>query len=307
MNRSIFFITLSFLMMFFTVCANQKMNSIYSPSLKKPIETKTVVFIHGLYMTNICWSEWKSSFKAQGYRVVDPSWPIFKGKTPGEIRTQHPDALLARLELTEVIDYYTKIVKAQKEKPIIIGHSMGGLITQILMERNLGAAGVAIHSVPPPGVSAFSMALLRNNWAIISPFADENEPIWLDLEDFKDGWMHNQSNRKAQLAYDTYFVPASRKLARGAQDKKVSGIDFKAKRPPLLLVAGDADQTIPLNLTTANYEAYSESPSVTDFKVFKGRTHFTLGQSGWENVSKFIIKWLNHNQGKIGKPVREEG
>jgi pimeloyl-ACP methyl ester carboxylesterase len=115
------------------------------------MKTKNILFVTGAFVTHHCWDEWRGYFEDRGYTTHAPAWP-FKDATAAELRARQPhDTDLAHLTLAELVDHYADIAKSFPEKPLIIGHSLGGLITQILVNRGLAAAAVAIHSVPPQG------------------------------------------------------------------------------------------------------------------------------------------------------------
>jgi pimeloyl-ACP methyl ester carboxylesterase len=115
------------------------------------MKSKTLMFIHGMYMNNRCWEDWTSYFQDRGYKYIAPAWPG-RDQPLDVLRTRHPDANLGELTLNRVVDHYTAEVKSLGEKPIIIGHSMGGLIVQLLLQQNLAFEGIAIDSAPPLGV-----------------------------------------------------------------------------------------------------------------------------------------------------------
>ncbi len=123
----------------------------------KKTDSKNIVFVTGAFVHNSTWDEWKTYFESKGYNVTAPAWP-FKDAPAAELRARQPDndRELAGLTLTQVEDHYINIVKSFPEKPIVIGHSLGGLITQIILNRDYASAAVAIHSVPPLGVFPLS-------------------------------------------------------------------------------------------------------------------------------------------------------
>jgi len=115
------------------------------------METKNIVFITGAFVSNSCWDPWRSYFESMGYKTIAPPWP-YKDGTAAELRNRQPnDTNLATLTLNKLINHYVDVVKGFTEKPIVIGHSLGGLITQIIVNRDLASAGIAIHSVPTLG------------------------------------------------------------------------------------------------------------------------------------------------------------
>jgi alpha-beta hydrolase superfamily lysophospholipase len=176
------------------------------------------------------------------------------------------------------------------EKPILIGHSMGGLVVQLLLQSDLAAAGVAIDSAPPMGVLTTKWSFLKSNWPHITPFVSLNSPIDMTFGRFQYTFVNGLPLAEQQAAFDKYVVPESRRVPRQSLTAR---IDFKRQHPPLLLVAGSADHIIPASLNKTNYTAYKASSSVTDFKEFAGRTHFTIGQQGWEAVADYILAWLS--------------
>src|SRR5688572_23641949 len=118
---------------------------------------KSVVFITGTFFGNNCWDEWQTYFEGKGYRCIAPAWP-YKNASPEELRNGHPDSAIALNRLGGLTDYFADIVNALLEKPIMIGHSLGGLIVQLLLQRECAAAGVAIHSFPPGGLRASNIS-----------------------------------------------------------------------------------------------------------------------------------------------------
>lgn len=256
-------------------------------------KTQTVVFIHGMFLTPISWDGWSRHFQAQGYKTLAPAWPEHE-KPVAEQRQQHPSARLAALTLGEVIEAHRKIVRELPEKPILIGHSMGGLIVQILLAEGLGAAGVAIDSAPPEGVVSLRYAFLKSNWPSISPWANIDEPILLAQGNFSYAFANCVAADEQKAAYERLAVPESRRVGKGP-GTAVAKIDFARPRRPLLFIAGGDDHSIPASLNRANYAKYEASESITDFREFPGRCHYTVGQAGWEEVADFAIRWLREN------------
>jgi len=145
---------------------------------------KTIVFVHGMFATPLCWERWLPWFEAKGYRCLAPAWPG-RDRAVSELRAAHPDPELGRLTLSAVVARFAAQIASLEQKPIIIGHSFGGLVTQILVGRNAAAAGIAIHSTPPGGVSTMNWSYWRSNWPMISPFVDPRAPKALTFEEFQ--------------------------------------------------------------------------------------------------------------------------
>jgi pimeloyl-ACP methyl ester carboxylesterase len=253
------------------------------------VESNTIVFIHGMYMTPLCWEHWVEYFQAKEFRCLAPAWPG-REQSVEVLRQRHPDAELAKLTLTDVLEHYAGVIRALDEKPILVGHSMGGLVVQLLLQRNLGAAGVAIHSAPPMGVLSARWSFWKSNWPHITPFASLRRPVRMSFERFQYVFANALPIAQQRAAHDRYVVPESRRVPR---ESLTARVDFRRLRPPLLLIAGGADHVIPAELNRANYARYRGSPGITDYREFAGRCHFTIGQRRWEQVADCVYAWLN--------------
>ena len=252
--------------------------------------TRTILFVHGLFMTYRCWDAWTGFFKDRGYDCRALPYP---GRdAPVEALLQaHPDPALGHLTLAQVIDSYQTSIQAMPEPPAIIGHSLGGLITQVLLSRGLGAAGVAIDSAPPLGVLTTKWSFVKSNWPILNPLHAASEPYLMPFEAFQYAFVNDLPPADQRLAYDRQVVPESRRLGSGALSD-AARVDFSAKKVPLLLIAGSTDHIIPSSLNRTNFERYRNNPSPTEFKEFSGRTHFGIGQAGWQEIAQFVLEWL---------------
>ncbi|MCJ7797835.1 MAG: alpha/beta hydrolase [Thermoleophilia bacterium] len=250
---------------------------------------KTIVFVHGMYMNPLCWEQWVEYYQAKGYTCVAPAWPG-RDHPVDALRKRHPDAQLGALTLGNVIEKFTDTIKALGEKPILIGHSMGGLVVQLLLQKDLAAAGVAIDSAPPRGVFTTKWSFIKSNWPHINPFVSQSAPIEMTFERFQYTFVNTFPLVEQEVAYERYVVPESRRVPR---ESLTARVDFKKPHSPLLLIAGSADNIIPASLNKSNHAKYKKSPSVADFKEFAARTHFIIGQKGWEEVADFVFAWLN--------------
>ena len=250
--------------------------------------TKTIVFIHGMYMTPLCWEDWMKRFQARGYVVHAPAWPG-RDRPVDALRKAHPDAQLGKLTLSQVVNHLAAFIQAVDEKPILIGHSMGGLATQLLLQKDIAAAGIAIDTAPPSGVLTLAFSFLKANWGHITPFANQSQPVVMTFERFQYAFVNGMPLEEQRAAFDRYVVPEARGVPRESLTAKV---DFKRQHAPLLFIAGGNDHIIPASLNKTNFEKYKAAPSVTDFKEFPGRNHFLLGQKGWEEIADFCMDWI---------------
>jgi pimeloyl-ACP methyl ester carboxylesterase len=169
---------------------------------------------------------------------------------------------------------------------------MGALVVQLLLQRDLGAAAVAIDSAPPLGVLSTRWSFLRSNWPHINPFSHPGEPIEMTFERFCYTFVNGLPAVEQRAAFERYVVPESRRVPRQSLGP-VARVDFRKPGSPLLLIAGTADNIIPASLNHTNFARYHRPGSVTDFKAFPGRTHFIIGQKNWEEVADYVLGWLD--------------
>src|SRR5258708_4644625 len=147
----------------------------------KSNQSKTIVFITGAFVGNNCWDEWKTYFENKGYKTIAPPWP-HKDALPEELRNRQPDAGIASIRLAGLTSYFDNIIKQLPEKPILIGHSMGGLIIQILLQRNIATAGIAIHSVPPLGVFSLKWSFFKTSWGPLGFFTSAKKSFLMNFK-----------------------------------------------------------------------------------------------------------------------------
>jgi pimeloyl-ACP methyl ester carboxylesterase len=177
--------------------------------------SKPIVFVHGMFVTPKCWDGWVERFRAAGYACQAPAWPGRQGSI-AELRQRHPDPVLGKLTLPQIVDHYEALIRKLDAPPVLIGHSMGGLIVQLLLARGLGAQGVAIDSAPPQGVASAKWSFLKSNWPVISPFVNKEEPFFMNLQQFCYTFVHTLPPEEQRAVYDQHVVPESRLVGRAA-------------------------------------------------------------------------------------------
>lgn len=248
----------------------------------------TIVLIHGLFMNAKSWAEWKTYFEKEGYKVVVPEFPFHSGE-PAALRKDIP-AGLGKLNLDDVVAHISKVVLEQPEPPILVGHSIGGLIVQLLINRGLGAMGVSIDPAPPKGVFTTRWSFLRANIATINPFKG-NSPCLPSVEWFQYAFCNTMTLAETQKLYDQFVVPEGRNIPR--QSTQDAGkVDWSKPHAPLLIIAGEKDNIIPASLNRKNFNRYRPSGSILDFKEFPGRTHILCAQEGWQEIAGYILNWI---------------
>ena len=253
------------------------------------VSSKTIVFIHGLFMNPLCWSEWVNFFSMKGFTCHTPAYPFHEGNPPSLRQTVHPD--LGQLTLKNVIGHLSEYIDKLPEKPIIIGHSMGGLITQKMIAEGRGTAGVCISSAPPKGIFSFKWSFLKSNLPVINPFK-VNSVCLPSVNWFQYAMCQNLTQEQTAREFDRLFIPESRNIPRSSAGSH-GYIDFKKPHEPLLFIAGEEDHIIPSSLNRKNFYAYTDRNSKTDFKEFPHRTHHICAQQGWQEVATFALDWMN--------------
>lgn len=257
-----------------------------------PLHTKNIVFVTGAFVSNACWDDWRIYFESKGYSTIAPPWP-FKNGSAAALRARQPhDTDLAKLTLKEVIDSYADIIRSFGEKPIVIGHSLGGLITQVINDRGLAAAAVAIHSVPPMGVFPYEFSFLKAGWEVLGLFTSLKKTYLMSFKKWQYAFVNGMPLEEQWEAWINLIIPESKTVARGGLTSAAK-VDFKKPHAPLLLTAGTEGTIIPAHLNRRNYKKYKkDNGSITDYKEFAGRNHFVLGQKTWKEDADYILEWL---------------
>lgn len=262
---------------------------------------RTILLIHGLWVTPRSWEKFQRHYEAQGHRVIAPAWPGITGEV--EEMRRDPSSFNG-IGIGEVLAHFTRIIQELPEKPVIIGHSFGGLITQILLGRGLGVAGVAIDSVPPKGIVLLPPSTLEAlTPALINPFNFGGTYLF----PFKRWWRvfaNRLDESQAHAAYERYAIAApGRAIFQAALSNVTPGslaeVDFRnGKRGPLLVIGGEKDVIMPASLSRKIYRKHRASSAVTDYKEFAGRSHFIIGESGWEEVADEALAWVGRQLGE---------
>jgi pimeloyl-ACP methyl ester carboxylesterase len=237
----------------------------------------TVVLIHGLWMTALCWENWVKRYEARGYRVLARSWPDMEG---GVDALRADPSGIESLGIEEIVDFYDAIVRRLDDPPIIMGHSFGGAFTEILLDRGLGGAGVAIDAAAVQGIRVLPFSQL------CTP-ASRRGAVALTEQEFRYAFGNTMSEEDSRAAWQRYAVPGpGRVLLQGAlatfNPHAMTRLDFEnPDRAPLLLIDGGA--------------GHAEAPVLAEYKEFPGRSHFTIGEPGWEEVADYALAWAVNN------------
>lgn len=255
---------------------------------------RQIVFIHGLWLTSLSWEHFERYFAGQGYEVAAPEWPRKRGDVEEIRRTADG---VAGLGIAEIADHYDAIVRDLEDSPIIIGHSFGGLIAMILLDRGLGAAGVALDPAPPKGILNLPLRQLKSAAPALLHPSKRSGVVALSLEQFTYAFVNTFTPDAAQAAYERYAVPdTARPLFEAAfanfNANAPSKVSYSHGRPPLLITAGEKDNTVPASVSRSIYKKQRHAPARTNLLEFEGRPHMLMAGEGWEEVATGVHDWL---------------
>ncbi|CAG4999564.1 2-succinyl-6-hydroxy-2, 4-cyclohexadiene-1-carboxylate synthase [Dyadobacter sp. CECT 9275] len=259
-------------------------------------QSKTIVFIHGLFVNNKSWAAWKTYFEAQGYTVHTPANPGHDG-VPSDLRANiHPD--LTKTGFEDVVMNIVKLIDTLPEKPIVVGHSLAGLVVLKLIEMGKAVAGINIDGAPPKNVLA-PFSTIKIVYPVVDFFKGQS-PFLGSRNWYKRAFFNNMSEAEAAVAYEEAAVPESRKIARETLLKSFANVDFSKPHQPLLFITGEQDNIFSPALTKKITSRYKDKNSIVDYKEFKGRSHYIAGQKGWEEVADYVINWIENVGKRVG-------
>jgi len=254
--------------------------------------TKTIVLIHGAWLNSASWASWKTRYEARGYKVVAPDWP-YDDRPPAELRAS-PRKELAHLGQRQIIEHYERIIRALPEAPILIGHSLGGVFTQHLLDRGLGVAGVAIDPAPTPGVPLGPQAVL-SAFPIFADIFSGSKAKVMSKKFFATRFAQTAPAAESEAQYDRYIVPTPGKVYWNGVIGALPINWTNPKRAPLLLIAGGKDLIADASMTEGIFRKQTRAPSKTELKVFPERSHWTCMDPGWEEVADYALSWAEAN------------
>lgn len=257
--------------------------------------TKTIVLVHGAWLNAKSWEGFKGRYEGRGYTVAAPDWPL-DDRTPGELRNS-PDPALAKVGQREIVDHYERIIRGLPEEPILIGHSVGGVFVQHLMDRGLGVSGVVINPAPTPGVPLHKHAIVSALPIFLDPFSRWKVKS-MSRKFFATRFAQTAPEAEKDPLYDRYIIPTPGKVY---WDGVIGPMKIRWDNPtraPMLLIAGGKDLIADASMTKAIYEKQKQAPSKTDFKLYPDRSHWTGLDKGWEEVADFALDWAVANARK---------
>jgi len=266
--------------------------------MERQARADTVVLIHGLWMTPLAWEHWVTRYEKRGLRVMTPGYPGIEPGTAGVDALRRDPTPLVDLGVREVFDHLAKVIEALDAKPIIMGHSFGGAFVQLLLDAGFGTAGVSIDGAAVKGVRALPFSEIRATFPVLHNPANLHRAVPITEKDFHYAFTNNLSVEESKLVYDRYAVPVSgRILFQGGfanvTPNAATTYNFaNDDRAPLLFIAGGKDHILPPVVQRENFEKNAKhSKAITAYKLFAGRSHYTCGEYGWEEVADFALNW----------------
>ena len=254
-----------------------------------------VVFIHGLWLLPTSWDRWAAVFEKAGYTALTPGWPD-DPETVAEAKA-HPE-VFAHKTIGQVADHYAEVIGKLKKKPAVIGHSFGGLLTQIVAGRGLSAASVAIDPAPFRGVLPLPFSALKSASPVLGNPANRNKAIPLTYEQFRYAFANAVSEDEAKELYDTFAVPASgapifQAAAANLNPWTEAKVDTKnPDRGPLLIINGEKDHTVPWAIANASYKQQKGNKAVTEIVEMPNRGHALVIDGGWREVADKALAFV---------------
>jgi non-heme chloroperoxidase len=254
-----------------------------------------VVFIHGLWLLPSSWDRWAAAFEQAGYAPLTPGWPD-DPNTVAEANA-NPD-VFADKTIGEVADHFADVIQKLTRKPAVIGHSFGGLLTQIIAGRGLSAASVAIDPAPFRGVLPLPISALKSAWPVLGNPANRHRAVPLTYDQFRFGFANAVSEEEAKQLYATFAVPASGAPLFQAATANLNPwtearVDTENPvRGPLLIVSGEKDNTVPWSIANASFHQQQRNPGVTEIIEMPNRGHALTIDSGWREVADTALAFV---------------
>jgi pimeloyl-ACP methyl ester carboxylesterase len=254
----------------------------------------TIVLIHGFWVTPRSWEQWIERYEGRGYRVIAPAYPGFQA----EVEALNADPTpIENVTVEQILDRLESVVGELESPPILMGHSAGGVFTQLLLDRGYGAAGVAINSAPTEGVKVVPLSQIKSTFPVLRNPANRHKAVGFTFDQWRYAFTNTFTEEEARRLYERYHIPASGNVFWGSvlanihPGKDDTYVDYRNDdRAPLLFISGSEDNLMPPKIQRSNAKHY-KSNTVTEVKEFEGRAHLMPAQEGWEEVADYALAW----------------
>jgi len=258
-----------------------------------PSTPDTIVLIHGFWVTPRSWEHWKTHYENKGYTVLAPAYPGFEV----EVEALNADPTpIEEVTVPQIVGRLEEIVGGLDKPPILIGHSAGGVFTQVLLDHGFGVAGVAINSAPTEGVQVIPLSQLRSTFPVLKNPANRHRAVGFSLEQWTYAFTNTFTEEQSKATYERYHIPASGNIFWGTALANVTPghqgnwVDYhNDKRAPLLFISGSEDHLMPPSIQKSNAKHY-KSATITEIKQFDG-PHLLPAQDGWEQIADYALDW----------------
>ncbi len=253
-----------------------------------------VVFVHGLWLLPNSWDRWADLFGNAGYAPITPGWPD-DPDTVAEAR-EHPEVFAGK-SVGEVADHFEEVIRGLSKKPVVIGHSFGGLLTEILAGRGLASASVAISPAPFRGVLPLPISALRSASPVLRNPANRHRAIPLTYEQFRYAFANAVDEDQAKRLYDQFCVPTSgepifQAAAANLNPWTEAKVDSKnPDRGPILIIAGGKDHTVPVSISKSSFKHEERNEGVTEMIEMEDRGHGMVIDDNWQEVAETALKF----------------
>lgn len=253
----------------------------------------TIVLVHGFWVTPRSWEHWVEHYEAKGFQVLVPAYPGFEV----EVEALNADPTpIEQVTVPQIIEHLERVVGELESPPIIMGHSAGGVFTQVLLDHGFGAAGVAMNSAPTEGVKRIPLSQVRATFPVLKNPANRHKAVGFTFEQFNYAFTNGFPEEEARQLYERYHIPASGSIFWGSAlanvhpGKDDTWVDYGNRgRAPLLFISGSEDHLMPPAIQASNAKHYNDDV-VTEVKVFDG-PHLLPAWPGWERVADEALEW----------------
>jgi len=260
------------------------------------VDRGPLMLIHGAWLSSRSWDAFAGFFRDRGFEVAAPEWPRKEGDVT-ELRGEASEGIKG-LGITEIVDHYASEIEALEQPPVLVGHSFGGLFVELLLDRGLGRAGVALSPAPPKGILVLPFSSLKAAAPALAHPSKWHGVVPLSEEEFTYGFVNTFSPEEAKAAFEKYAVPETGQLFYEAGFANFhlhppTEVHFKNdERAPLLVIGAEKDNTVPASLSHKQFKRYEKSDARTDYLEFEGRPHLMMVAEGWEEIATAIDTWL---------------
>jgi pimeloyl-ACP methyl ester carboxylesterase len=259
----------------------------------------TIVLVHGFWVTPRSWEHWIARYEAKGFRVLAPAYPGFEV----EVEALNADPTpIEQVTVPQIVEHLESVVRDLDPQPIIIGHSAGGVFTQVLLDHGYGVAGVAINSAPTEGVKVVPLSQIRSTFPVLKNPANRHKAVGFTPAQWHYAFTNTFGEEESLALYERYHIPASGAIFWGSAlanihpGKDDNHVDYhNPDRAPLLFISGSEDHLMPPSVQRSNAKHYKAEGLITEVKEYEGMAHLLPAQEGWEEVADYALEWaLEH-------------